>query len=57
VLCEAYELVERQLITEDDFREFTFSNAARLYAGANPEFFKGTRVEEEVAAVLSSKRP
>jgi predicted TIM-barrel fold metal-dependent hydrolase len=57
VLCEAYELVERQLITEDDFREFTFSNAARLYAGANPEFFKDTPVEKEVAAVVSSGRP
>jgi predicted TIM-barrel fold metal-dependent hydrolase len=46
VLEEAFELVEHQLIDEQDFREFTFSNAVRLYRGMNPEFFAGTVVEE-----------
>jgi predicted TIM-barrel fold metal-dependent hydrolase len=54
VLGEAYELVERELITAADFREFTFSNAAHLYAGTNPDFFRGTRVEQEVSDLLGS---
>jgi predicted TIM-barrel fold metal-dependent hydrolase len=45
VLTEAYELVERELISEADFRDFTFTNAVDLYAGVNPDFFKGTAVE------------
>ena len=51
VLCEAYELVEHGLITEDDFRRFTFANPARLHTGMNPDFFKGTVVEGAVAAL------
>jgi len=45
VLEEAWEMVEHELITEDDFREFTFTNVVELHAGMNPDFFKGTRVE------------
>jgi predicted TIM-barrel fold metal-dependent hydrolase len=54
VLEEAYELVEKDLISEDDFKEFTFANAAELYGGSNPDFFKGTRVESAVAAFLGN---
>jgi hypothetical protein len=56
VLEEAYELVEHQLITEGDFEEFTFSNAVRLYAGTNPDFFKGTSIEDAVADFLATGR-
>src|SRR5438552_2226610 len=49
VLDEARELVEHGLITEADFREFTFENAARLHTALNPDFFKGTVVEGAVA--------
>jgi hypothetical protein len=49
VLEEAYELVEHGLITEDNFREFTFMNAARLHTALNADFFKGTVVEDAVA--------
>lgn len=45
VIEEAWEMVEHELITEDDFREFTFTNVVELHAGMNPDFFKGTRVE------------
>ncbi len=48
VLHEAWELVEHGLITEPQFREFTFTNAAKLHTGGNPEFFKGTVVEKAV---------
>ena len=42
VLAEAYELVERGLLTEDDFRAFTFETPVKLWGGANPRFFEGT---------------
>lgn len=49
VLEEAYELVGHGLITPDGFREFVFTNAAQLHTALNPEFFKGTVVEDAVA--------
>jgi len=49
VLDEAWELVERGMIGEGDFRDFTFENAARLHTALNPDFFKGTVVEGAVA--------
>jgi hypothetical protein len=49
VLEEAWELVEHKMITEADFRAFTFENAARLHTALNPDFFKGTVVEDAVA--------
>ena len=33
--------------------EFTFANMVRLHAGVNPDFFKGTAVEQEAAKVLA----
>ena len=50
---EAYELVEDELITADDFRDFTFANAVRLWGTQNPRFFEGTVVAKEAAAVLN----
>ena len=50
---EAYELVEDELITADDFRDFTFANAVRLWGTQNPRFFEGTEVAKEAAAVLN----
>ncbi|MBI3743724.1 MAG: amidohydrolase family protein [Chloroflexi bacterium] len=49
VVAEAYELVEKDLITEADFRDFVFGNPVRLFTRMNPNFFKGTRVESAVA--------
>jgi predicted TIM-barrel fold metal-dependent hydrolase len=54
VLPEAYELVEDELITADDFRDFTFANAVRLWGTVNPAFFKGTVVEKQAADALAS---
>jgi predicted TIM-barrel fold metal-dependent hydrolase len=48
ILPEAREMVERGLITEDDFRRFTFEHA-REFFGIDPNFFKGTRVEPYLA--------
>jgi hypothetical protein len=55
-IVEAYELVERAVITEDDFRDLTFVNAVRMHAGANPRFFEGTVCEAAAADVLASDR-
>ena len=56
VVVEAWELVEHGLITEDDFREFMFWNPVELHAGTNPDFFAGTRVEQQVATFLKEGR-
>jgi predicted TIM-barrel fold metal-dependent hydrolase len=55
-LPEAYELVEDGHINEANFRDFVFANAVRLWGTQNPNFFKGTVVEKEAAAVLNAAR-
>ena len=50
VLCEAYELVENGLLSEADLRDFTFTHPVDLHTGMNPDFFKGTVIEDAVAA-------
>src|SRR5262245_32866138 len=57
VIPEAFEMVEKGFVTEQDFREFTFTNAASLHTRNNPGFFKGTVVEQAVADELGLKRP
>ncbi|MCZ6872025.1 MAG: amidohydrolase family protein [bacterium] len=52
VLEEAYELVKGGLISEDDFRQFVFTNAANLHTAMNPDFFQGTVVEDAVAKAV-----
>jgi hypothetical protein len=49
VLEEAHELVEHGLLTDSDFKDFVFGNAARFYAGPNPSFFAGTVIEPALA--------
>jgi predicted TIM-barrel fold metal-dependent hydrolase len=53
VLLEAHELVDDELITPDDFREFVFANPVRFWGEANPDFFKGTVVEKQAREMLS----
>ena len=55
VIPEAFEMVEKGLITEHDFREFTLTNAGMLHTRNNPGFFKGTVVEQAVADELGWK--
>src|SRR5262249_43946409 len=52
VILEAFEMMEKGFVTEQDFRELTFTNAARLHTRNNPNFFKGTVVEQAVADEL-----
>ena len=53
VMVEAYELVDDGFMDEGAFRDFTFGNVTRMHAGMNPNFFKGTVVEQEVADNLA----
>jgi hypothetical protein len=53
VVEEAYELVEKGVVTEADLKEFVFTNPVSFYTGLNSEFFKGTVVENEVQKILT----
>ncbi|HUE81560.1 MAG TPA: amidohydrolase family protein [Pyrinomonadaceae bacterium] len=54
VVEETYELVEKEVITENDLRDFVFTNPVSFYAGLNSDFFRGTVVEQEVAKLTRS---
>jgi predicted TIM-barrel fold metal-dependent hydrolase len=45
VLPEAFELIETELLDEADFRRFTFGSPVALWAGNDPDFFRGTVLE------------
>ena len=47
-------MVDEGLISEADFRDFVFANPVGLWAGNNPDFFRGTVVEQEARAVLAA---
>jgi len=51
VLPEAWELIEDGHLDMSDFKAFTCDNAIGLLAGGNPNFFKGTVVEDYVAGL------
>jgi hypothetical protein len=53
VLEEAHELVDRGLMSQEDFRRFALENAVRLHGGMNEDFFKGTKVEAEAKIILT----
>ena len=50
---EAYEMVEKGLLTDENFRDFVFVNAVKHKTEVNPDFFKGTVVEGEVRKLLA----
>ncbi|HYL59713.1 MAG TPA: hypothetical protein VEU51_12660, partial [Candidatus Acidoferrales bacterium] len=54
ILDEAYELVEHGLMTPAELRAFVFATPVNFWTSTNPEFFKGTRVEAEVARCVAS---
>ena len=55
ILEEAWELVEHGAIDESDFRDFVLTNPVRFYTSVNPDFFVGTRVEAEAAAIAKQE--
>ncbi len=46
VLTEAYELVDDGILSEADFRAFTFDHPFSLWAAGNPDFFADTVVAD-----------
>jgi predicted TIM-barrel fold metal-dependent hydrolase len=54
-IAEAFELVERDLLTDGQFRELTFLNPVRLHGSVNPAFFDGTVCETAAAAALRAE--
>ena len=49
---EAYELVEDELITGGDFRDFVCDSAIRFWGQVNPTLFEETRVADTARDVL-----
>ncbi|MEC7488270.1 MAG: amidohydrolase family protein [Pseudomonadota bacterium] len=52
ILSETYEAVEKGLMTEEDFEDFVFTNPATFATRLNPDYFKGTVVEDAVAKLI-----
>jgi hypothetical protein len=56
VLNEAYAMCEDGVLSADDFADFTFTHSVRLHGGMNPDFFKGTVVEDAANKVLAADK-
>ncbi len=54
VVPEAYELVERGLLSSEDFRAFACDNTIRLHGAGNPRFFEGTPVAGYARSLLAA---
>ncbi|MGE0388455.1 MAG: amidohydrolase family protein [Gammaproteobacteria bacterium] len=54
VVEEAWEMVEKEMIDQNDFRDFVFANPVKLWTATNPDFFKGTRVETQVSKAMAA---
>jgi hypothetical protein len=55
ILGEAHEGVDHGWMTRQDFRDFTFTNAATFLTDMNPNFFTGTKVESAVNELLARR--
>ncbi len=55
VLLESHQLVDRGLLTDADYRDFVFTNPARLHLGMNPQFFDGTPVASAARELLKAE--
>ncbi len=55
VLAEAHEQVEKELMTDEDFQDFVFTNPTTFATRLNPDYFKGTVVEGAVDKLLSNR--
>jgi len=53
---EAFELVERGLLSPAAFRAMVFTNAVEFWRSGNPDFFKGTAVEAAAVPLVASPR-
>jgi len=55
VLTEAWSLVNAKLLTPDNFRALTFTNPAMMHLSMNPDYFKGTVIEDAAATLMKEK--
>ncbi|MGE0803319.1 MAG: amidohydrolase family protein [Lautropia sp.] len=53
ILSECYSLVQGRLLTQDDFRQLTFVNPARMHLSMNPRYFEGTVVADATQALAA----
>jgi predicted TIM-barrel fold metal-dependent hydrolase len=56
VLTEAWNLVNAKLLTPENFRDLTFVNPAMMHLSMNPDYFKGTVIEDAAARLLREGR-
>jgi predicted TIM-barrel fold metal-dependent hydrolase len=56
VLNEAQELVDEGIISQEDFRDFVFTYPVEFWTAANPDFFKGTAVDRQIAREKREKK-
>lgn len=54
VTANAYSMVEREIITEEDLRYFLSIHPLELYTSLNRDFFKGTGVEKAAEEYLAN---
>ena len=54
VLSDTWSLVERGALSEANFRDLVFTHPYNFFAGKNPEFFKGTQVEQKLSKVKAA---
>jgi predicted TIM-barrel fold metal-dependent hydrolase len=52
VLSEAWMLVQAKLLTPENFRDLTFVNPAMLHLSMNPDYFRGTVIEDAAETLL-----
>ena len=53
ILPSSYKLVQRGILTEQDFQEFMADNPIGLHGKMNPDFWKGTVVEDYATQILT----
>ena len=52
VLTEAWMLVQAKLLTPENFRDLTFVNPALLHLSMNPDYFRGTVIEDAAEKLM-----
>jgi hypothetical protein len=55
ILSEAWSLVDAGLMDRGNFREFVYENPAMLHLSMNPDYFRGTILEDDAEKLLRAK--
>ena len=57
VLTEAWTLMQAKLLTPENFRDLVFVNPAMLHLSMNPDYFRGTVIEDAAQKLLRQAPP